>query len=71
MYVAMTDIRTDIVVTRAAYKRPHDNLTYSIKEAYSTYSHMKTKQVLAQYNQRDTPLKVQAPSPSPYQKAES
>lgn len=28
VYVAMMDIRMDIVVTRAAYRRPHDNLLH-------------------------------------------
>lgn len=31
VYVAMMDIRMDMVVTRAAYRRPHDNLWYNIK----------------------------------------
>lgn len=30
VYVAMMDIRIDMVVTRAAYKRPHDNLLFNI-----------------------------------------
>lgn len=31
VYVAMMDIRMDMVVTRAAYRRPHDNLLYDTK----------------------------------------
>lgn len=31
VYVAMMDIRMDMVVTRAAYRIPQDNLLYIIK----------------------------------------
>lgn len=31
VYVAIMDIRMDMVVTRKAYKRPHDNLSHNIR----------------------------------------
>lgn len=34
VYVAMMDIRMDMVVTRAAYRRPHESLSNNIKTYY-------------------------------------
>lgn len=34
VYVAMMDIRIDMVVTRAAYRRPHESLLNNIKPYY-------------------------------------
>lgn len=36
VHVAIMAIRMDMMVTRPAYSRPHDNLQYSIK-AYTLY----------------------------------
>lgn len=42
VYVAMMDIRMDIVVTRAAYRRPHDNLLWNVTQCGHTHNERQT-----------------------------